>query len=200
MQLDIEAIAEHGMHGSQRRLGVFGLALAKGDIDRTIGAAGQQDQAFVVGGDLIPRQMWLVHIVAVDKGNRGQRHQVLVAGLILHQHDDCRDARPFPTAAPLSMQAPRIGRAQPTIGWTPLSLQYWENSEGAEEIATVGDSDGGHGVLDGQLGDIRGLDRPFEQRIGRAHAQMDEILGLTATLASLEQAQGMTATQAIDTR
>ncbi len=173
LQFDIETIAEGGVHGVQRRLALVHPALAHGHVHRPVRPAGQKDQAFIMFSDLIPGDMRLLHIVAVDKGDGGQSHQILVAGRVLHQYDDGRDTRPL-FRRQAAKTADRQGATDDRLD--AIILAVGRKFQGAEEIATVGNTDGGHTLLGGQLGDIGGLDRPLEQRIGRTHPQMDKIL------------------------
>ena len=46
---------------------------------------------------------------------------------------------------------------------------------GAEEIAAIGDGDGGHAGVCGQGSDLVGLDGAFAQRIAGVDAQVDEV-------------------------
>ena len=71
---------------------------------------------------------------------------------------------------------PITGRAQPTIGWTPVSLVSTENSSAPNRLARSVSPTAGIPASAARLADGVDLDRAFEQRIGRLHPKMDEPL------------------------
>ena len=51
LQLDVEPVAEHRLEAVETRLGERRLAVAQRAVDRTVGTAGQRDEALGMRGD-----------------------------------------------------------------------------------------------------------------------------------------------------
>ena len=172
LQLHIEAVAEDPVHFGERRPPLGHLSGGHQRIDRSVPAAGQQDQALGVLGHLRPRHGRLLHAAdAVDEGGRGQFGKIEIAPFGLGQEDDGGRPRPL-LRQPVADAGHRQGAADD--GLDALPLRGHRKLQRAIEVGAVGERDGRHVLGRGQLADGVGLDGAFEQGVGRADAQMDE--------------------------
>ncbi len=171
LQLDIEAVVEHPPHLIQRRR-PFGLA-AGGEqgIDRPVRAAGEKEQPFGVLGHPAPGHARLFGRADLQKGGRGQGHQVQIAGLVLGQQHHGGDPRPL-VGRPLAYARHRQGAADDRLD--PRILGVAGKLQRPEQIGPVGQPHRRHVRRRGQLADRISLDRAFQQGIGRAHPKMHE--------------------------
>ncbi len=174
LQLDIEAVAEHRLHLGQHRLAVGGLALGEQGIGGPIRPARQQDQPLGVGGHHLPGHARLAVGGGLEVGGRGQGREVQIALLVLGQEGDGRDARP---AFALAFAQPhhRKGAADDRLHAGVLGVA--RELQGPEQVGPIGEPRRRHLVGGRQLADDVRLDRPFQQRIGRAHPKVDETGG-----------------------
>ena len=113
LQLDIEAVAESGLHGGQRRLPLRRAPGGEQGIDRAVHPAGQQDQALGVGQHLVPGHLRVGPGLHLQIGGRRQHRQIAVPDFVLGQQHHGGYARPA-LGRPSPM--PHTGRAQPTMG------------------------------------------------------------------------------------
>ncbi len=171
LQLHIEAVTESFRHARQGGLGLGGLAGGEQGIDGPVGAAREQDQPFGVDGQLLPGDLGLGLAHGVEIGRRRQDRQVAPPRRALRQHHHRRRARP-PLAGPLADSGDRQGAADDRLHARLLGGH--RELQGAEEVGAIGDPHRGHVALGRQDADLVGLDRAFEQRIGRSHPKMHE--------------------------
>ncbi|VDC49359.1 hypothetical protein BREV_BREV_03567 [Brevundimonas mediterranea] len=173
LQLDIEAVAEGGLHRRQGGRPLARLALGEQGIDRTVGAARQQDQPLGPRHDLVPGHARFGHFARVQIGRGRQGAQVAPPGLVLDQQDHGRGLGPahgLVSADAEHRQGAGDDGLDPGVTGVLAELQR------AEQIGPVGDGHGRHARVRRQLAQLARLDRAFQQRIGRADPQMDETL------------------------
>ena len=106
-----------------------------------------------------------------------QADEVPVAGLGRGDEDDvgerlcagCRRPARDRSASPKSSAT-----WQPMIGWMPFSTIFSANSSAPKRLPVSAMPSAGMPVGGGKLGELLDRQRPFEQRIGRVHAQVNE--------------------------
>ncbi len=174
LQFDIEAVAEHPRHLVQRCIRLGRLALHKQRVDRTVGPAGKQDQPFGPFRHHRPGHARLIHRACVEKGRGRQGAQVQPTGLILRQQDHGR--HPRPAVADLAADAgdrKRAGHDRLNAG----PLGRFRKLQSPEQIGPVGHAHRRHAGIRRQGRHLARLDRAFQQRIGRADPQVNELRG-----------------------
>ena len=153
---------------AQPALGFGLLAVGQEAGERPGGAAGQQDQAGGVLGDAIERELRLQAGIGVEEAARGQALQVGEAGCVLRQQDDL-----------LGRQARVVGASEGELAaddrLDALGGAGLAELQGAEQVAGVGDGDGGHLGVARQGGEFLRFDGALAERIGGMGAEVDEI-------------------------
>ena len=165
LQLHIKPVAEHRLH---LRKGGKAFSLApryKQRIDGAVGTAGQKDEPLAARDDVFPGHASLGLHRRGDKGMRRQRHEVQPSCLGLGDQGDRR--RPRPTLLPPCAD-PRHRQRAPDQGLNALVLKDLGNFERTEEICAIRQTHRRHVIRQRKAGEIIGLDRPFEERIGGA--------------------------------
>jgi len=173
LKLDIEAVAEDGLHRRQGGGALPGLALGEQGIDRAVGAARQQDQTFGAGRHHAPGHARLGHLAGLQIGRRGQGAQIAPARLVLDQQNHRRRLGP---ARGLLTADPQDRKGAADDGLDPGVLGGLAELQGAEQVGPVRDRHRRHARLGRHLAQLARLDRAFQQGIGRADPQMDEAL------------------------
>ncbi len=169
LQLHIEAVAERPAHLVQHRPGLARPPGGEQGVHRPVRPAGQQKQALGVLRHPRPGHARLVRRLDIQIGGRGQGHQVQIADLVLGQQHHGRNPRPAlgrAFADPGHRQHAADDRLDPGV------LGVAGKFQPAEQIGPVGQGHGRHVVGRRQLADRLGLDRAFQQGIGRAHPQV----------------------------
>lgn len=132
LKLDIETVAECRLHGGQGRLPLGRLALNEQRVNRPVGTAGEQKQAFGMSDHLIPRHAGFIDRACIEKRRGRQSGQVQPARLVLNQQDHGRHLGP--ALIDLTADArDRQGAAR--IGWTPAALAPSLNSSAPNRLA-----------------------------------------------------------------
>ncbi len=174
LQLDIQPITEHPRHLIKGGIGLGRLALHEQRIDRPVRPAGQQDQSL---GPLRHHGPWharLIHRSGVEIGRGRQGAQVQPPRLVLDQKHHRRD--PGPAFVDLAADpGHRQGAGHDRLD--ARSLRRFGKLQRPEQIGPVRHAHRRHARIRREGRDLPRLDRAFQQRIGRADPQMDELRG-----------------------
>ena len=174
LQFDIEPVAEHPRHLIQRHITLGRLALHEQGINRPVRPAGQKDQPFGPFCHHRPGHTRLIHRACVEEGRGRQGAKIQPPGLVLNQQDNGRD--PGPSVADLAADAgdrKRAGHDRLNAG----TLGRFRELQRPEQIGPVRHAHRRHARIRRQGRNLARLDRAFQQRIGRADPQVDELRG-----------------------
>ena len=181
-ELDIEPVRKRFPKLLQRAARLLYLPVGEQPAERAGSPGGERDQSRCVQRD-VPERHVRVAGLGLQEGFRHQRHEVAVALLVLHQQD--QEIAPPPAsgtrahAAVRRRRGIRLHRRHRELAaddrLNPFRGRRHGELQRAEEVVGIGHRDGGHGLADAKLHEIRDLDRPFGQRIGRMDPEMDEI-------------------------
>ena len=174
LQLDIEPVAEYPRHLVERGIGLGRLALHEQGVNRPVWPAGQQDQAFGSLRHHRPRDARFIHRSRIKEGRRRQGAKVQPAGVILDRQHHGRD--PGPAFVDLATDAGhRQGAGHDRLN--ARSFRRLGKLQRPEQIGPVRHTHRRHARIRRQGRNLPRLDRAFQQRIGRADPQVDELRG-----------------------
>ena len=152
----------------QQTFSVLLLALGQQAGDGTGGAASQQKQTFGVAQQHIQRDTGFQRRVGIQKAFRRQALQIGQTGGVARQQNQRIGGEPG-----------IIGPGQRDLtaddGLNPFAGTVLGKFQRAEQVAGIGDGDGGHLRVACQRRDLVDLDRPFAKGISRVNPEMDEI-------------------------
>ena len=181
LKLDIEAVAEDVLERLHARGCGRAVIVGNGLVDRAVGAAGECDQAFGVGGNVADLGVRRLAIARTHVGAARDLHEIAVAGLAHgeqcqqaiamrgRQGGQTRDAGAgFVRFLEIDGEADAHDRLDARAG------ELVGEFEGAEEVVRVGERKGRKAELGRALGERADRQRAFEQRIGRMHLEVHE--------------------------
>ena len=178
LQLDIKPVAEHRLEPLQPFAGKPSPPCRDRRSDRPRRAAGQDDQVF---GPRLQPSCQNVRALIARMGKVGHRDDIDEVGKARFARGDEDHRRRAGQLVPLSARtalAFQIGEIHFQL--TPDDRldaglgRFLGKLERTEEVAGVGDADGGRAVGLGMLDDLIDPQRAFEKREGTVNAQMDE--------------------------
>ncbi len=172
LELDIQPVAVETLERCEARARLLRPALRQGAVQGAVGSAGQRDQLLGVGGERVERQMRLVALLDIEKGARGEPHQIAIARLGLGQQHDIGET----VVSRRDCSALAVGEVDPELcacdrleaGLGRLLGKF----QGREEIIGVGDSERGLEVAHREINQLAKRKRALAQRIGGVEVKM----------------------------
>ena len=172
LELDIQPVAVETLERCEARARLLRPALRQGAVQGAVGPAGQRDQLLGVGGQRVERQMRLVALLDVEKGARGEPHQIAIARLGLGQQHDIGETvvsrRDCAALAVAEVDAELCACDRLEAGLGRLLRKF----QGREEIIGVGDSERGLEVAHREINQLAERKRALAQRIGGVEVKM----------------------------
>ena len=181
LDLDIEAIAEDFREPVKAGFGHRAAILQEGAHDGAVRAAGERDQAARVFGQPLDVDVRFLIEGWIEEHFGAELHQV---GIALLGHCEEGDITRDDGLGVGTAQA-RMGRVgqrvaeinrqrQPGNRLDAGAGKFGREFQRAEQVVLIGQGEGCELVADRELGQLRDRQRPLQERIGGAHAQVHE--------------------------